>query len=229
MTDYTDLDTVKAAVGKTLTGHDDNITRVITAMSRAIDRFCHRPDGFVASGTATARLFAGRGESYLLIDECAAITTVAVKASSSDTTYTAWDSDEWVAFSGDANNPDYNHTPYTAIMAAWGSGKIFTSGYLDDDDIVWSGRGRGLSGRRARRAAPPTVQITAKWGYALTIPPQIEEACITETARLVKQAESNYAESMVSEALGRLIQVAKLHPSTELMLVKGRFVRRAVG
>ncbi len=229
MTDYTDLATVKGAVGKTLTGHDSDIGRAITAISRAIDRFCNRPDGFVAPDTATARLFAGTGAAVLRIDEAAAISSVAVKAATTDTTYTAWTADQWIPFSGDPNAPDFNHTPYTGLMAAPTSGLRFTSGRLDDERSWPSGRRGGLSSLSRRAAAPPMVQVTARWGYALTAPPQIEEACITEVARLVKQAESNYAETLVSEALGKLIMTAKLHPSTELFLVKGRFVRPAVG
>ena len=228
MTDYTDKATVKAAVGKSLTDQDDNLDRVITAISRAIDRYCNRPDGFVASDTATARTYAGSGGQVQRIDEAAAITSVAVKAGSSDTTYTAWDADEWIPFSGDPLNPDYNHTPYTQLMVAAGADRTFTSGW-SDDELSWTRRGRGLSRMNRRRSAPPTVQVTAQWGYALTVPPQIQEACIIESARLVKLAQSNYADSLVSETLGRLIMTAKLHPTTELMLKQGRFIRTPVG
>lgn len=226
MTDYTDVATVKGAVGKTLTVHDADITRVITAISRLIDKTTNRPDGFVAPGTASIRYYAGRGESYLRIDETPEITGVAVKAASSDTAYTSWDADDWIAFSGDPLSPDYNHTPYTSIMAAWGTGLLFTAGWLDEE-ASWSGNRGSLSRTRRKVTAPPTVKVTAKWGYSLTVPPQIEEVCVIESARLVKQAESNYADSMLNETLGRMIMVAQLHPTSVKMLE--RFKRVSVG
>lgn len=230
MVDYTDIATVKGAVGKTLTTKDADIARAITAISRAIDRYKNRADGgFVADAVATARLFPGSGGSVLRIDEAAAITGVGVKTASTGTTYDAWTVDQWIPFSGDPLNPDFNRTPYTGIMAAAGTGLRFTSGWGSDERSWPSGRRGGLSSGGRSGAAPPTVQVTAKWGYALTVPPQIQEACITEVARLVKQAESNYADGVLNETLGKLILVADLHPSTKLFLDKGRFTRVSVG
>lgn len=229
MTDYTEVATVKGAIGKTLTDHDADLARVITTISRLIDSYCNRPDGFVAPAVAAARLFPGSGESALRIDEAATISSVAVKVTSTDTAYIAWTADQWIPFSGDPLLPDFNHTPYTGLMAAAGTGLKFTSGWGSDERSWPSGRRGGLSGGRRRHSAPPTVQVTARWGYALTVPAQIEEATITEVARLVKQAESNYADGTVNETLGKLILVAALHPSTKLFLERGRFIRVAIG
>src|SRR3990167_8370884 len=65
---------------------------LLSAASRAIDGICNRPDGFLAIATATARYFPGSGKPYQRIDECAAISSVAVKDSSTDdeNAYTAW-------------------------------------------------------------------------------------------------------------------------------------------
>lgn len=228
MTDYADVADVKAAVGRSATAQDDNIARVITAVSQAIDRFCNRPDGFVAPSAATVRVFAGSGGDVQYIDEAAAISAVAVKASATDTSYSTWEVSGWLAFSGDPLQPDFNHTPFTALMAAPGSSLVFTSGWASDEPS-WTGRGRGLSGLRSRRSAPPTVQVTAHWGYALEVPAPIQEACIIESARLVKQGEGNYADSLLSDDFGKQLMVAKLHPATQWMLRDGRFVRPTVG
>lgn len=228
MANYTDKDTVKAEIKYTPTDFDELLTnKIIPAISQMIDRKCNRPDGFVASDTATVRLYSGSGEGVQRIDEAAAITTVAVKASPTDAAYVTWGSDDWLAFSGDPNYPDFNHTPYTGIMAAAGSSGVFTSGWLTDEPS-WTGM-RTLSRINRRRGAPPTVQVTAKWGYALTTPPVIEQACVIECARLFKQAQSNFADTLASVTLGQLIQIAKLHPTTIAMLEGGRFVRPAIG
>mgnify|MGYP000947103338 CR=1 FL=1 len=73
MTDYTDRETVKAAVGRTTSLHEADYDRIITAVSRAIDAYCLREeDGFVAPASASARLFAGSGGNLQRIDEAAA-------------------------------------------------------------------------------------------------------------------------------------------------------------
>lgn len=229
MTDYTDRETVKAAVGRTTSLHEADYDRIITAVSRAIDAYCLRKEnGFVAPSVATARLFAGSGGNLQRIDEAAAITLVAVKQSITDTTYTPWAATDWIAFSGAPDEPDFNSTPYTWLMTTPTNDSSFTSGWLSDEPSWTRGR-RGLSGRSIKVAAPPMVQVTARWGYALTVPPRIAEVCIIESARWVKMGESNYSDALVNQDLGRVIMLKGLHPASKLMLDDGRFKRYAVG
>jgi len=81
-----DIDLEDASASATAT-----IERLIIAAEGSINRFCNRPDGFEADAVASARYFPGSGMSYQFIDETTEITTVAVKDSSTESTYTDWD------------------------------------------------------------------------------------------------------------------------------------------
>ena len=211
MTNYAEIAEVKAQVGKTATDADPVLTAMVAAASRAIDNFCNRPDGFVAVSTATARVYTGTGKTWLRIDECAAITTVSVKESVSDTSYTDWVGTDWIAFRGDPERPNFNRTPYDAVMVlASGNYAAFLSGGLDS-------------------IANPTVQITAKWGYATTVPDAIKQAAITLCARWWKRGESAWSDVLASGELGQLLYRKELDPDVKMMLVAGRYVRRAIG
>lgn len=227
MADYTTLAAVKAAMGKTIVDSDAVLSKVITAISRAIDNKCLRPDGFVAPALASTRLFAGSGSGVLYIPDAAAITSVAIKANITDSAYVLQSSADWIPFTGNAENPDFNRTPYTGIMSAAGAGLIFTGAWASDEWSWPSGR-RGLALSQRGRAATPTVQVTANWGYALTVPPEIEQACIIESARLFKRGQSAFADTLASAELGQLIQIAKLDPATIFLLEQGRYIRMAV-
>ncbi len=222
MTAYCTAVEVRAqAGGKTSTGDDTMIGVLIDAAQLAINGLCNRPDGFVADATATARVFTGSGEGVQFIDECAAITLVAVKDSPSDSTYTSWAAGDWLAFSGDPMRPDFNRTPYTGVMCtADGDYSRFTSG-------EYVGRG-GFKPEVYAGRAVPTVQVTAKWGYALTVPAVIKQACITQVARWYRRGQSSWADTLANAELG-LVQYRKvLDPDVEMMLIRARLVRPAI-
>lgn len=226
-TPYTNAEVVRQGMNKTGTGDDAVITRIIFAVSQLIERETNRPDGFVAADTASAKLFSGSGSGVLYIPEAALLTSVGVKASPTDNAFVAWEADQWLGFSGDAAAPDFNRTPYTGILAAAGTGLYFTGG--GNEDWAWGGGRRGLSSSRSRRTAFPTVQVTARWGYALTVPPAIEQVCIIETTRIFKRGESAFADTLASADLGKLLYTTKLDPSSKAILEDGRFIRPAVG
>lgn len=223
MTDYASLAEFKAEIPLSSVDatRDAVITRMLTAASRAIDAFCGRPDGFV-SGLAAARYFAGSGNALMPIDECTSITEVAVKDSAIETTYTAWAATDWIPFTGDPERPNFNKTPYTWLMVdPSGSYVSFTSGNF-------LSRG-GFSPLSDGMRATKTVKVTATWGYAATVPDQIKEACLIQTARWWKRAQSSWGDSMASPELGVLIYRQKLDPDVANILVGGRFVKMALG
>lgn len=224
MTDYATLAEFKVTVplASTDASRDASITRMLTAASRAIDAFCGRPDGFVALGTAAARVYPGSGESVQRIDECTSITTVSVKDSPTDATYTDWAATDWVAFSGDPEAPNFNSTPYTQLMISADSNySVFTGG-------TYGARG-GVPASPDRLRAVPTVQVTAKWGYATTVPAQIKEVCILQAARWWKRGQSAWADTLGSSDLGQLMYTKVLDPDLQMILQQGRFVRPGIG
>jgi hypothetical protein len=223
MSDYCTTAELKAQIQKTGADADTIIAALISAASGMIDSFCNRPDGFVAASSASARTYSGSGTGIQMIDECTEITKVEVKDSPSDTTYTEWASTDYLKGRGDPHHdPDFAHTPYTWLMAD----------PTGDYDSFTSGKFLGLRGFRPVESSGgrrvPTVRVTAKWGYAATVPPAIKEATIMQVARWYKRLQSAMADTVGNSEFGVLMYTKKLDPEIELILVGGRYVRVAV-
>lgn len=227
MADYTTLNDVKSQPDITGSTSDTLISMLITAASRAIDGYCNRPDGFQAASAATARYFTGNGKPYIFIDEFATATglAVAVKDSASDDEddYVTWvvgvvgtttDADVFPAC-GDPKRPDFNRTPCTMLICGPnGEYSSFTDGHFEDDagDVQ----------------SAPTVKVTARWGYAVTVPAQIEQATIIQVCRWLKRGQSGWADSIGNSETGTLDYVKMLDPDVQLILRLGRFIRAAI-
>jgi len=212
---------VRAQIDKDSNADDATITAMIAAAEEAINNFCNRPDGFEA-GVAAARTFGGSGKAWQWIDETESITTVEVKDSPTDTGYTTWAADDWVAFSGSAKHPNYNLTPYQALMVtASGDYATFTSG-------KFSGR-RGFRPDREQPFVVETVRVTARWGYSVTVPDAIKQACITQTAIWYKRGQGGWSKILASNEFGALEFDEELDPAVRLLLWSGRFIKPATG
>lgn len=219
---YATVTEVRDQIQKAGKSSDVEIALLLDAVSDNIDRFCNRPDGFVAPTTATARLYAGDGSTVQWIDECVEVTKVEVKDSASDTAYVTWTSDTWVAASGDPRRPNFNQKPYRFVMVtATGDYDTFTDG-------VYTGL-QGFRPDYENRRSVPTVRITARWGYAETVPLSIKQATIIEVARLYKRGQSSFADAIANGNFGQLMFVKTLDPATQQFLINGRFVRPMVG
>lgn len=223
MTDYTTVQRLRAAMGSEVSGTTDEVlARLITAVSRLIDRACNRPDGFVAADAPSAREYAGTGEAVLSIDECLSVTLVEAKDDPADSAYTAWTADDWRAFSGDVLAPDFTRTPFTALMTLpGGDHPVFPSG-------VYSGRSGSrvaLSDLPLRQWSVPTVRVTARWGYGTIPPPEIETACIIQAARWYKRGLTAFQDTAGGGELGALTYRRGLDPEAWAILEGGRYVR----
>ena len=225
MADYATLAEVKARVQKTNTDWDTYGQTVIEGVSRAIDNYTNRPDGFVALTSATARVYAGNGLPIIRIDESVEITLVEVKDAVTSSTYTAWAATDWIAFSGDKTFPNFNDLPYDQLMVDInGDYSVFTNGNLSQpsrDDIIFNDIIRSTekyfyNPRSAR--AYPTVRVTAKWGYAVTVPPQIKEVCCMQSARVIKRYEAAQSNQLSSTEFG--ILSFELDPDIQTMLTR---------
>lgn len=224
--DYATVTELKDIIGKTTAVRptDAVLGQILDGAAAAIDRFCRRPDGFVADGSASARTFVGSGSGVMRIDECTSVTALAVKDAITDTTYTAWTSSDWLAASGDPKKPDYNSTPYTLLVVTpWGDYNRFLSGlggyrpgFRPDPDIQ-------------RLPGLPTVQATATWGYATTVPAQIKIATVMQGARWFKRLQAGMSDALASGELGMVLYTMKLDPDVTMILKDGRFVRPTVG
>lgn len=209
MTNWATAQELRSRMNSVTTLNDLNLEAILTAAQNTISRFCNRPDGFLAATTATTRLYAGSGNGYLSIDETPEITAVGVKSSTSDTVFTAWAATDWIAFKGSSRFPNFNKTPYEGLM-------VSPNG---DYSYFRTGSRRGF----------PMVQITAKWGYALTIPEELKEASIMQAIQWFKREEGAMTTALASGDLGMLLYNKAVDPAVAMILVEGRYKKPVVG
>jgi len=206
---YGSVANLKARVERTRTTDDAWLLPILTAASRSIDRACNRKDGFLSVAPGTARLFAGSGMPIQRIDECTSVSLVEVKDAITNTTYTAWAATDWVLFRGNQRSPQFNEPPFDQLMVdIAGNYALFTGG----------GTARGL----------PAVRVTARWGYAATTPPEIEEAAMMQAARWYKRYQGSMSDSLADGELGMLLYRKALDPDIQRILIDGRYVKRMV-
>ena len=110
---------------------------------------------------------------------------------------------------GDPRSPTYGRTPYSMLVTGPnGAYSVFTSGLY-----------RGAA----------TVKVTARWGYALTVPDDIQEVCIMQAARWWNRLQSAMADSVGSAEMGMLFYRQRIDPDIAAILIDGRYVRKSVG
>jgi len=210
---YCTVAELRAEMNLAATTDDAILERLIEAASRSIDRACNRvPDGLRAGTVALARYYIGNGRSYMPIHDCVEITALAVKGSLTGTTYEAWSSPsanmagdgDWYAFTGSPDARDLVSLPYTHIAVDInGEYSIFTSG----------------------AGHTPTVQVTARWGYADDTPADIKLATIMLCARWYKLVQGAMSDTIASTDFGGLLYRQSLHPDIRRILIDGRYVR----
>lgn len=222
---YATVAELRAHIDRLSATDDTVLLQILTAASRSIDNACNRKlDGFVTEAVATARLFAGSGGPTQRIDECTSVTGVGVKDSSSDTTFTAWASGTWVLFRGDPRWPEFNVPPFDNLMATGGGGFYGGFGCGPCSDSFYP-----LRSRAVRSYAGPVVQVTGRWGYADTCPPEIREATIMQAARWYKRMQGAMSDTLADGELGMLLYHQALDPDIRRILIDGRYVRATVG
>jgi len=187
------------------------LLEVLTAISRKMDNFTRRPDGYVALDTAELRYFSGAGKQWVRIPECTSVTLVAMKESYTDTTYVAMTTPsalyagdgDWMPSAGSYAYPNFGRTPYTMLMMdPNGDYEVFLKSYGN-----------------------PNLQITAKWGYATTVPDDIKEACLAQTTILWKRFQGSMSSRLATQDLGsiayRIRQAAFTKDIKELLVDSG--------
>ncbi len=229
---YATIAELRAHFQKTVETDDWELAQLLDGAARMINRTCNRPDGFVAEPNATAKYYMGSGLPYQWIDECVSVSSVAVKDSPSDDEddYTSWTvgtvgsttSADVFPASGSPEQPDYRSTPYTLlVIGANGDYSTFTSG-------SYTHRG-GFRPMSTVARGVPTVQVTARWGYASSPPDDIRIANLMQAARWHKRLQSAMADSLASTDFGTLLYRQRLDPDIEQILIHGRYVRPPIG
>ena len=232
MSSYESVENLKLQMNKTNNNQDAMLAIILDAASRGIDRFTNRPDGFLAPEDAVSRLYRGSGRNWQNIDECVAVELVEVKESVTNTAFTAWAAADWIAMSGDPQDPDFNSTPFDAVMVdptgdqAWFTGTVSQRDtYFRAADIPHSSRDI----QQATRAQAPTVRVTARWGYATQTPEPIRQATAMQAIKWYKRMEGSMASALANTDLGTLELFKTLDPDVEFLLSLGRFIKPATG
>ena len=217
---YASVREIKEQLGGKLSNDDDLLIKALrNSSARYINHYLGYPDGFLALEEATTRVYPGSGKTHQHIDPCIEVTAVAVKDSPTSDSYDAWTSSDYVVASGSPIYPDFNSTPYTLLLVdPAGSESYFTSGNYYGPQGFPIGRSS---------ATTPTVQVTARWGYADTIPEDIKEACIAMTARLYKRGEASWEDTTASRDQGQLVY-RRVDHDIEQLLIATRYYRPAL-
>ena len=211
---------IRAQVNMVSNADDPSITALIAAAEMAINNFCGRPDGFVSLTVATARLYTGSGLTYQWIDECTSVTEVEVKDASTDSVYVTWAATDYITASGDPAYPNFNRTPYTLLIVdPTGDYSVFTGGKFSSQ--------RGFPPESDAVRGIPTVQITAKWGYATAVPAAIKQATVTQAAIWYKRGQGFWSKVLAQNEMGQMDYDTYLDPAVKLLVWAGRYVRKA--
>jgi len=220
---YADPDDALRVMEKSKWTQEEELSMILCldAAAARVDTYCGRESGmFVADSTASARTFVGSGSPVQRIPECAEISAVAVKDSITASSYTSWDSTDYISARGDPKDPDFNNTPYTLLVcAADGDYSSFLSGRWS-----WKG-GFRPDPEQYRQRGYPTVQVTAKWGYATTVPDTIKLATVMVAVRWYKRLQSGMSDTLASGELGQMLYTMRLDPDVEGMLKDSGFKR----
>ena len=207
MIPYGTVSGLRLRINKTSTADDAVLLSLLQAASEAIDRFTNHiipgVNVFAPDVTATARYYPGSGTRYQRINECVAITEVAVMDSTS--TYVVWGATDWRAFTGSNRQPNFNDLPYSRLMVT--------------ADSTYSSFLACYSGTYSE----PSVRVTARWGVTLSTPPEISTACYMLAARWWKRMESAMADTLASGELGQLIYTQEIDPDVKLLLRQTRW------
>ncbi len=207
---YATVAEVREQLGGKKREDDDLVIKfMINAAAQMINNILGHPYGFIAGTSATSKLYVGSGYFYQLIDECVEVTKLEVKESATDDDYDEWSSGDYLTASGSPRNPNFNDVPYTLLITdPTGDEDIFTRGDFYGND--WMRRGA------------PTVRVTAKWGYAETIPYDIKEATIAQVARWYKRSEASWQDIARRREEGQL-KYADLDQDIQMMLMSTRY------
>ena len=222
---------IRASMDAASSDDDTQFTALALAASRMIDGYCGRAeDGFVASATASARIYPGSGQRWMWIDEALSITQVKVKNSVSDVTYdNTLASGGFRGFRGDPRSPssiNFNKTPYHGIMltSAATVSRWLEGSFVDNRFYYYNDRDASLD-----YAFEPTVEITAKWGWGTAVPPIIKQATIMQAIRLYKRQQGGMADALITAEFGQSRFLSEIDKDVKALLSKSRLIRPNFG
>lgn len=182
---YCTLAELKDELNITSDDHDYKLQALVMQAQKFIDNYCKRT--FVPGTAGTVRYFDG-AESPLWIDDCTAITAIALDEEADGTWSSSMAATDWLL-------KPYNSNPKTMLVLSPNS----------NYGSFCSGVTKG-------------VKITGTWGYDTTVPEDIRKAAIIQCCRWFKRADTAYASMMGPTEFGEFRVFSGLDPDVKLIL-----------
>lgn len=187
---------------------DDVLQQCLDAAADNIERVCNWGVPFVASETASFRMFPGSGSTFVYIDRFVAVTKAETRYSATDS-WAEQNAASYLPFSGDPKRPNFNKVPYSALMLLGSGLTTFPSFSLNT-------------------VALPTLRVTARWGLNTEVPPVIRMATIAQATLWFKRGQGGWANALANGDLGMLIFPKNVDPDIHRLLDDGRMIRPAM-
>ena len=168
--------------------YNDDLAHALTTASRQIDAHCARR--FWADTAATARVYWSKDTRVAMIDDAWAITSV--KASSAD---------------------DGNYDVTYATMTDYQAEPL--NGVADGVDGLPTWRLRFNKAVLPIGTETPTLQITAKWGWA-AVPEAVRQACLIMAGEIFKLREAPFGVAGFNE-MGA-VRIGRMSPQAAALL-----------
>lgn len=196
MADYCTLSDVKSQLVETLGSSTDEtfdtlISSLVTSASRAIDGYLGVWDNYFHPSTdAETRYYTGTAGYSMEIDDFVSISSLGV-SQEGGLNY----SDYQIYSTSDYFVIPFNTTPHNKIeLDVVNSSVNYFTGYQK------------------------SVRVTGIFGYSLTPPQDVKQACIIQALRYFMRAKSAYQDAGANPALGQMFYVRELDPDVKLLL-----------
>lgn len=192
---YASLIELKAAVGISDAADDDPLTLALDAASELVDQHTNRT--FVADATATTRYYTA--SSYNRVETDDIYTTTSLVVSSYNVTVPAAVAYTSAGYELGPINAAALGRPYTYITHTAG----------------WSG---AIAFPGALSTLPGAIAVTAKWGFAATVPDAVKQATLLQASRIFARRHSPYGISGSPDIGGELRLLARVDPDVAVLL-----------
>ncbi len=179
--------------------YDTVLGNMVTAASRLIDRYVGGWDNYFYPTTdSQTRYFDGSGEEIQYIDPMVSLTSVAVSDSGRAVSdYTTW-----------TNDSDFFVSPYNHASI----GMPIMSLVIDND----SGS-KGTWGKTRKG-----VKVTGVFGWSLTPPADVEQACKIQAVRWFMRSKQGYQDAAANPSMGEMYYMKELDPDVKMLLQRYR-------
>jgi len=183
---------------------DTNLNTAAAAADDAVKGWCRRSFEDVGAGSESVRWFEALTPDYVLVDDFHTATNLVVATDDNDdgTAETVWAAADYQLEPVNRER-DGITWPFTAISAV--NGRCFP-------------KGRRLT----------QISVTARWGFAETVPARVTEAGLIWGARLFRRKDTPDGIAGTAE-FGQIRVNSRLDPDVEQMLVKFRKAQVAPG